>query len=86
MTHATYDPSLIEKVDDTHRIPVNFRDRFALGFLKCVRKTFDFATRYNPETMQEREWLTRILFLETVAGVPGMVAAMNRHLRSLRSL
>lgn len=29
-------------------------------------------------------WLNRILFLETIAGVPGMVAAMLRHLTSLR--
>ena len=28
----------------------------------------------------------RIIFLETVAGVPGMVAAMTRHLRSLRDM
>lgn len=28
----------------------------------------------------------RIIFLETVAGVPGMVAAMTRHLQSLRKL
>jgi len=34
--------------------------------------------------MTESEWLMRILFLETIAGVPGMVAATIRHLRSLR--
>ncbi|QRV77572.1 alternative oxidase [Ceratobasidium sp. AG-Ba] len=34
--------------------------------------------------MTESEWLMRILFLETIAGVPGMVAATLRHLRSLR--
>ncbi|KAG9075645.1 hypothetical protein FS749_012666 [Ceratobasidium sp. UAMH 11750] len=34
--------------------------------------------------MTPSEWLTRIVFLETVAGVPGMVAATLRHLRSLR--
>jgi ubiquinol oxidase len=27
-----------------------------------------------------------MLFLETVAGVPGFVAAMHRHLRSLRTM
>jgi len=32
----------------------------------------------------EEAWLARILFLETIAGVPGMVAAMLRHLGSLR--
>ncbi|KAG1772293.1 AOX, alternative oxidase mitochondrial precursor [Suillus occidentalis] len=34
--------------------------------------------------LDEKAWLSRILFLETVAGVPGMVAAMLRHLTSLR--
>ena len=29
---------------------------------------------------------SRIIFLETVAGVPGMVAAMVRHLHSLRMM
>ena len=31
-------------------------------------------------------WLRRLIFLETIAGVPGMVAGMLRHLRSLRRL
>jgi ubiquinol oxidase len=34
--------------------------------------------------LTEKAWLQRILFLETIAGVPGMVAAMLRHLTSLR--
>lgn len=34
--------------------------------------------------LDEKAWLRRILFLETIAGVPGMVAAMLRHLTSLR--
>ena len=34
--------------------------------------------------LSETQWLQRILFLETIAGVPGMVAATLRHLRSLR--
>lgn len=38
------------------------------------------------KTLDEKKWLTRIIFLETVAGVPGMIAAMNRHLSSLRSM
>ncbi|KAL8874368.1 MAG: hypothetical protein Q9174_000267 [Haloplaca sp. 1 TL-2023] len=36
--------------------------------------------------MSERKWLVRALFLESVAGVPGMVAASVRHLHSLRRL
>ncbi|KAG6917466.1 hypothetical protein DXG01_002443 [Tephrocybe rancida] len=34
--------------------------------------------------LTERAWLNRILFLESIAGVPGMVAATLRHLTSLR--
>jgi threonyl-tRNA synthetase len=34
--------------------------------------------------MTEKKWIFRMVFLETVAGVPGMVAAMSLHLKSLR--
>ncbi|KAI9770982.1 MAG: Alternative oxidase, mitochondrial precursor [Geoglossum simile] len=36
--------------------------------------------------MDERKWLVRFLFLESVAGVPGMVGGMLRHLHSLRRM
>lgn len=36
--------------------------------------------------MNERKWLVRFIFLESVAGVPGMVGGVLRHLRSLRKL
>ncbi|KAI9846877.1 MAG: hypothetical protein M1837_003489 [Sclerophora amabilis] len=37
-------------------------------------------------TMTERKWLIRFIFLESVAGVPGMVGGMLRHLHSLRRM
>merc|ERR1712154_183411 len=33
-----------------------------------------------------RKWLLRVVFLETVAGVPGMMFGMVRHLNSLRRM
>lgn len=36
--------------------------------------------------MTEQKYMIRNLFLESVAGVPGMVAGMLRHLRSLRRM
>ena len=36
--------------------------------------------------MTERKWLIRFVFLESVAGVPGMVGGMLRHLHSLRRM
>ena len=41
---------------------------------------------FSPSPMTERKWLMRFLFLESVAGVPGMVAGSVRHLHSLRRL
>jgi hypothetical protein len=40
----------------------------------------------KPYAMSERKWLIRFVFLESVAGVPGMVAGMLRHLHSLRRM
>ncbi|CCM03525.1 uncharacterized protein FIBRA_05659 [Fibroporia radiculosa] len=42
------------------------------------------ALRKGGYIMNEKQWLRRILFLESIAGVPGMVAATLRHLKSLR--
>lgn len=44
------------------------------------------ATAHEKYPMSERKWLVRFVFLESVAGVPGMVAAMLRHLHSLRRM
>ena len=44
------------------------------------------VTGTKPYAMSERKWLIRFVFLESVAGVPGMVAGTLRHLRSLRKL
>lgn len=51
-----------------------------------TRSSFDLASGYNPETLDERGWMNRVIFLETIAGVPGMIGGMQRHLRSLRTL
>jgi hypothetical protein len=59
-------------------------DHAAYYTIQSVRASFDFISGYGPGKMNEGKWLTRIVFLETVAGVPGMVAGMIRHLHSLR--
>ena len=58
--------------------PINFSDRVAYRitmFLRWIADTF-FKKRYGH----------RAVVLETVAGVPGMVAGMWNHLRSLRKM
>ena len=58
--------------------PRNFSDYFALSMTKFFRLIADtfFAKKYGH----------RAVVLETIAGVPGMVAGMVIHLRSLRHM
>lgn len=85
-----------------HRDGNRWSDRVALSMVRLLRFGLDTATGYThpneeskiraskswfgPAPMTERKWLIRVLFLESVAGVPGMVAATVRHLHSLRRL
>ena len=41
---------------------------------KAVRFSFDFIAGFYVPPITERKWLYRVVFLETIAGVPGMVA------------
>ncbi len=43
-------------------------------------------TQHPGKTMTEQQWLRRFIFLESIAGVPGMVGGMSRHMKSLRKL
>ncbi|KAI9834954.1 MAG: Alternative oxidase, mitochondrial precursor [Sarea resinae] len=58
-----------------------YRHSEALGQGKIDAKDIRQPSRFD---MNERKWLIRFIFLESVAGVPGMVGGMLRHLRSLR--
>lgn len=70
-----------------HRPPKGLRDKTAFTLVQTMRKLFDQFTGYKPQQhMTEAHWIRRCLFLETVAGVPGMVAGMLRHMESLRRM
>ena len=62
----------------SHYLPRNFSDKVALVFTKMLRffADFFFKKRYGH----------RAVILETVAAVPGMVAGMLNHLKSLRKM
>ncbi|KAL0960656.1 hypothetical protein HGRIS_005684 [Hohenbuehelia grisea] len=49
----------------------------------CSNMTLE-QLRKEGYLLDDKAWLNRILFLESIAGVPGMVAATLRHLQSLR--
>ena len=68
-----------------HIQPQTMLDKVALGAVKAVRLGFDSATGWNGE-INKRKVLQRVIFLETIAAVPGMTAAIIRHFKSLRSM
>ena len=84
--HPTYTKEAAEGVQFTHEPPRTISDKIAFKMVFLLRKTFDILTYYDVNKMNEKKYLDRFLMLESIAGVPGMVGAMNRHLRSLRYL
>lgn len=79
-----------------HREATDWADWVALGTVRMFRWGMDLVTVYKHAEpgeelaarykMTEKKWMHRFIFLETVAGVPGMVGGMLRHLRSLRRM
>ena len=63
---------------DSHYKPSNFSDKVALSFTKFLR--------FLADTFFKKRYGHRAVVLETVAGVPGMVAGMWMHFKSLRSM
>lgn len=63
---------------ETRRAPENLRDRIAFAFVKFLRFFADLFFR--------RRYGHRAVVLETVAAVPGMVAGLLQHLRSIRRM
>ncbi|KAE8158047.1 alternative oxidase-domain-containing protein [Aspergillus tamarii] len=95
-THPVYTTSQLHSIQTAHRNAQDWSDKMALGTVRFLRWGMDLVTGYNHPyrrdvksslfRMTEKKWITRFIFLESVAGVPGMVAAMLRHLKSLRRM
>lgn len=99
--HHGYTEHEMLSVVPEHRPVKTWGDWAAYKFVRLCRWGMDFSTglkdvpRLDPATgktvmvpriLNESQWLIRFIFLESIAGVPGMVAGMLRHLHSLRKL
>ncbi|CAK4910748.1 unnamed protein product [Aphanomyces euteiches] len=86
--HPIYTADEVDHIQETHRNPKEMHAKVALFAVRCLRGGFDLVYGYKGPGggMKPNDWINRCLFLETVAGVPGMVAGMLRHLRSLRTM
>nr|CCC51701.1 putative alternative oxidase [Trypanosoma vivax Y486] len=76
----------IEKVAITHKPAEGIVDTLAYRLVRTCRWAFDTFSLYRFGSLTEQKVINRCLFLETVAGVPGMVGGMLRHLTSLRQM
>lgn len=98
MQHQIYSKEELNAVKITHKKIETWHDRLAYVAIRTLRFVFDNLTGYVHEPsnenaeeqnrrprkiMTETQWLRRIIFLESIAGVPGMVAGMSRHMKSL---
>lgn len=98
MPHPIWSKEDLHTVQITHRPPQTLIDRLAYWSVFMLRSGswtkitsltflgFDLATGYKFAKLTEERCLTRIIFLETLAAVPGMMGAMVRHLNSLRTM
>lgn len=86
LSHPVYTKEEVENLRlDVHFESAGPGDRAAEAAIGLVRGLFDTLTGYKAHASNSTSsYLTRIIFLETVAGVPGMVASMVRHFESLR--
>ncbi|KAI8988721.1 alternative oxidase-domain-containing protein [Pilobolus umbonatus] len=68
----------IEYGEGKHYVPQTLSDKVAMYTVK--------ALRVLPDTYFGKDHYMRVVMLETVAAVPGMVGGMLRHMKSLRNL
>lgn len=88
LPHTIWSDKELTGVEITHVPLEKTIDRVAYTAVQSMRTAFDFFSGYMIKkrlgTLDEGLWVRRIIFLETVAGVPGMIGGMLRHLHSLR--
>ncbi|KAI9722821.1 MAG: Alternative oxidase, mitochondrial precursor [Chrysothrix sp. TS-e1954] len=94
--HPIYTEEQMNSVIVAHRQTKNWSDWTALAAVRVLRWGLDLATGYkhhdalkkgdNKFVMTEKKYMIRNVFLESVAGVPGIVAGMLRHLASMRRM
>lgn len=90
--HRVWSKEETENIKLTHVKQQNFIDWAAYFTVKILKNGWDLTTGYTFGRQlglfkyTKNGWMLRIIFLETIAGVPGMMFALVRHLNSLRNM
>ena len=86
LPHPLWKADEVNAVSVTHRVTESVLDTLAYWTIKTIRFNFDIVSGWVFGVPTKEKALSRIIFLESVAGVPGSVASTLRHLASLRRL
>lgn len=71
---------------ETKHVPQTAAEALLQKVVRAAYHTFNFATGYDHADPPTSAIGYRLIILESVAGVPGMLGGMFRHFRSLRQL
>jgi hypothetical protein len=85
--HIWSQSEIDERMKDLyHHIPQTKTDKVMHGIMMTMYHSFNFITGFKQDNTPVKAVEWRLIVLESVAGVPGFLAAGFRHFRSLRQL
>ena len=86
LPHPLWKPEQVVRVHPVHRTTESTLDTLAYFAIRVIRFNFDTLSGWKWGIPTTEKVLTRCIFLESIAGVPGSVAGFLRHLASLRRM
>jgi len=86
LPHPIWSEEVLQTIVVTHKDSKTFTDKWAYFSVWCLRRVWDLFSGWSWMPVTPERAIRRIIFLETLAGVPGMAGAMVRHLNSLRRM
>eukprot|EP01112_Ceratiomyxa_fruticulosa_P021692 TRINITY_DN7723_c0_g1_i3.p1 TRINITY_DN7723_c0_g1~~TRINITY_DN7723_c0_g1_i3.p1 ORF type:complete len:322 (-),score=64.26 TRINITY_DN7723_c0_g1_i3:148-1113(-) len=86
LPHPIWKADYLQKVAPDHKPPTSKMDFLAYWTIQAIRFNFDWMSGWVFGKVTPEKALSRIVFLESIAGVPGSIAGILRHLASLRGL
>ena len=86
LPHPLWKPEQVVRVHPVHRVAESTLDTMAYYAIRTIRFNFDALSGWKWGIPTVSKVLTRCIFLESIAGVPGSVAGLLRHLASLRRM
>merc|ERR1719389_599058 len=86
--HIWSESEVVERMGtcDKKHVPQDFADTVLQKMVRVAYHAFNFMTGYHHADPPTSAIGYRLIILESVAGVPGMLGGMFRHFRSLRQL